>query len=621
MAAKPVLIPRLVIIEGKDKGKVITLTDGTAVIGRSKADLLIQDARISRSHVAVHFNSVTNKLTFTDLKSLNGTELNGVACESGDLNDGDRLQIGNTVFDIQISVASDELTSTSEILARSRQRNFAKPPSPNEPKLSHPAPNLNDAKGLKSLDSRVEEPSSDLLPMENADALLSKEPKPGPSGIKTELKPKRQKPSIQILKTLYQNLPRKTQRSLWVILALMVGIALWPTANEESKLDSEIEKEISEIKQVEKIGLLDEAITRANALTQKYPNRSEGFLILGSLQMNQNQLSQAIETLNRAHRLPPELPVTHVKLVRLYLKSQRAAEAAEELRHVERVMAEKKFNRDFFIEQAQLYLEFKDLQYSSERALILAKGLQKEFAPESSIGYKLEAQVHFKANRPQEALTAMEKGRVVDPQDEWLIENAMFAKLSMKDFTGAETLLDEWLKVRPSATKALLVFGYLRYHEKNYAKAIPYVQKILQLANATPGDPFYPEALNLMGQIYQQLEQPLEAQNFYRQGCTAGFQQSCEQPLLKAEATAGKTNTETVQVPPSESPLMPQDETQKAGSPENFPAPASIPSPESIPSSANIPSPARIPSPASIPTPSNSPSALEQIAPPPSNSP
>ena len=89
--------PRLVIIEGKDKGKIIPLTDGTCVIGRSKGDVVIQDPRVSRSHVAVHYDSESGKLSYTDLKSLNGTMVNGEPGETGVLADGD-LAVANSLF-------------------------------------------------------------------------------------------------------------------------------------------------------------------------------------------------------------------------------------------------------------------------------------------------------------------------------------------------------------------------------------------------------------------------------------------------------------------------------------------------------------------------------------------
>src|SRR4051794_31186696 len=103
MVSKSAITPRLVIIEGKDKGKVIPLSDGTVVVGRSKGDVIIQDPRISRSHIALHFDGKTSTLSFTDLKSLNGTLVNGNPAEGGPLNDGDRLQLGNTVFDCQLN--------------------------------------------------------------------------------------------------------------------------------------------------------------------------------------------------------------------------------------------------------------------------------------------------------------------------------------------------------------------------------------------------------------------------------------------------------------------------------------------------------------------------------------
>ena len=95
---------RLVIIEGKDnrdKGKIINLKKSYVIIGRGQADIVLNDLKVSRAHVSLEFNDKTGELTFTDLGSTNGVQVNGELRKTGILKDRDRLKVGNTVFDCQ----------------------------------------------------------------------------------------------------------------------------------------------------------------------------------------------------------------------------------------------------------------------------------------------------------------------------------------------------------------------------------------------------------------------------------------------------------------------------------------------------------------------------------------
>lgn len=593
MVSKTAIVPRLVIIEGKDKGKVITLSDGTAVIGRSKGDVLIQDPRISRSHVAIHFDSRTGKLTFTDLKSLNGTMVNGLTAETGGLDDGDKLQIGNTLFDCQISLAKEEPTSTSEILARSqdRQKRAELAKAARTPAPARMVDNPKDAVliPLDSAESMNKEQGG------TSAGIMIERDNDAESGKKTKLK--LPMPSIGGLAAAYKKLPPKVRTitlSLIVILLVLKYVPLHNVMNVKVLTSigmPSMEAEAAAIRDLVEAGRLEDALAKAEALKARQPEHSEPYMLAAEIQGARSQNDLAIENFQKAHQLQPDQPLVHIRLIRTYLRANLPREAGQELQHVEAVIQSGNFSKELFVETAHLFLEFKELKQPAEKTLILAKALQKEYAPDSPIGYKLEAQLHFQENRPEEALAAMEKGRVIAPEDEWLMENSVFAKLALKDYVGAETLLDAWLKLKPTATKALLVLAYLRYNEKSFAQALPYVQKILQIANSTQNDPYYPEALNLMGQIYQELQQPAEATNFFRQGCQAGFQQSCDHPLVKNET---------------------------APTASGAPSPASLPSGEtssSPPASAPVSKPVAPIAPATQAPAQSMPSAAEQIAP------
>lgn len=76
-------------------------------IGRNeKSQWIIQDKSLSGAHC--EFNLRYNRLIVTDLKSKNGTYVNGIRIEQADLFAGDKLKIGETVFIIQKDLMDEE---------------------------------------------------------------------------------------------------------------------------------------------------------------------------------------------------------------------------------------------------------------------------------------------------------------------------------------------------------------------------------------------------------------------------------------------------------------------------------------------------------------------------------
>ena len=66
-------------------------------IGRSsKANVIINDERMSSLHLKVNF--LIDRITITDLKSSNGTYLNGIRIEQSDLHIGDQVKFGTSTL-------------------------------------------------------------------------------------------------------------------------------------------------------------------------------------------------------------------------------------------------------------------------------------------------------------------------------------------------------------------------------------------------------------------------------------------------------------------------------------------------------------------------------------------
>jgi pSer/pThr/pTyr-binding forkhead associated (FHA) protein len=86
--------PALVVRSGGGRaGETFPLGTEETTIGRSPdCDIFLDDVTVSRRHAVV--TRKTNQLQIEDLGSLNGTFLNRRRIESGELSDGDELQIG-----------------------------------------------------------------------------------------------------------------------------------------------------------------------------------------------------------------------------------------------------------------------------------------------------------------------------------------------------------------------------------------------------------------------------------------------------------------------------------------------------------------------------------------------
>ena len=88
------------IIKGPLKGKTFDLEGETIFIGRSsRNDIQIKDSTISRKQIKIF--KIGKKFLVEDLKSTNGTLINGELIEPGEgfeVDEGDSISIGNTVI-------------------------------------------------------------------------------------------------------------------------------------------------------------------------------------------------------------------------------------------------------------------------------------------------------------------------------------------------------------------------------------------------------------------------------------------------------------------------------------------------------------------------------------------
>ena len=96
----------LKIIDGPQLGKQFELARGIATVGRDQTNSIqVLDFEISRRHAEFHFRG--EEFWIFDLKSSNGTYLNGDRIESAQLAAGDKIRIGQTTLQFVNQSLSD----------------------------------------------------------------------------------------------------------------------------------------------------------------------------------------------------------------------------------------------------------------------------------------------------------------------------------------------------------------------------------------------------------------------------------------------------------------------------------------------------------------------------------
>jgi two-component system cell cycle response regulator len=89
--------PYFIVLAGSNLGKMFKIEGDSVVIGRSSdAQIRLEDDGISRKHARVFIDK--QDLWIEDLKSANGTIINGQPIDRQRLADGDKLQVGATTI-------------------------------------------------------------------------------------------------------------------------------------------------------------------------------------------------------------------------------------------------------------------------------------------------------------------------------------------------------------------------------------------------------------------------------------------------------------------------------------------------------------------------------------------
>jgi hypothetical protein len=109
---------QLVIIEGPDSGRTLSLADGqTLAVGRGQAcDVRLSDPRVSRTHCRLQVDD--GSVVIQDAGSGGGTHVNDSPIEQHTLRPGDVIRIGDTKLRYQLEGARDESTLMDSAFGR-----------------------------------------------------------------------------------------------------------------------------------------------------------------------------------------------------------------------------------------------------------------------------------------------------------------------------------------------------------------------------------------------------------------------------------------------------------------------------------------------------------------------
>jgi tetratricopeptide (TPR) repeat protein len=119
------------VIGGADRGKTYELVLPETRIGRgADQDLVLADIAVSRRHVTIHAEGGRYRLR--DLGSGNGTLLNGQRSDTAILNDGDQIEVGNTLMRFDQAVARAAPSGQNHSYA-------PPPPAPTPPPYAAPS--------------------------------------------------------------------------------------------------------------------------------------------------------------------------------------------------------------------------------------------------------------------------------------------------------------------------------------------------------------------------------------------------------------------------------------------------------------------------------------------------
>ncbi|MBW2263311.1 MAG: FHA domain-containing protein [Deltaproteobacteria bacterium] len=108
--------PKLIIINGPEPGTIVSLQEGTTILGRGETcEVQVEDVSVSREHCSVELSAEYCRIR--DMDSSNGVRINGMPRNEHYLQHGDTIEMGNILVRFVVAGAWDPLLDQLQIQA------------------------------------------------------------------------------------------------------------------------------------------------------------------------------------------------------------------------------------------------------------------------------------------------------------------------------------------------------------------------------------------------------------------------------------------------------------------------------------------------------------------------
>ncbi len=108
--------PKLIIINGPEPGTIVSLQEGTTILGRGETcEVQVEDVSVSREHCSVELTAEYCRIR--DMDSSNGVRINGMPRNEHYLQHGDTIEMGNILVRFVAAGAWDPLLEQLQVQA------------------------------------------------------------------------------------------------------------------------------------------------------------------------------------------------------------------------------------------------------------------------------------------------------------------------------------------------------------------------------------------------------------------------------------------------------------------------------------------------------------------------
>ena len=274
--------------------------------------------------------------------------------------------------------------------------------------------------------------------------------------------------------------------------AIAIALSLAPAADaQQHRQPSADLRAIETLMEQHKV---DEAKLRAADIVQHTPGNAEAWMLLGTIQANQQDFPAAIESFGRALRIQPASARAHNDLGGVYVVQNRPDLAEKEFRAALRAQPG---NRD-----AHYNLGVLLLMKNSPRSAI--SELQQVHPPDAASGLQL-VRAYFQNKQPELAVNAA-KALSLKHEDDVKVHFSLGGMLaSEKQYKAAQLELEKADALRPGTFEILFNLGQDLLRGGDNPKAQAVLMRALRI------NPNSYDTLYLLAQVYSNQNRPLDA--------------------------------------------------------------------------------------------------------------